>query len=302
MDVDLRDLELLVMLDETGTLTGAAESLFVSQPALSQRLAKMETRLGGPLFDRDGRRLVANAAGRRMLLAASAVLSELQGARRDIDELRAGRHRRVRVTTQCTTAYQWLPEVVREFRREHPGIEVRIEQVPGDEPARALLEDRVDVALLAKPDRLMEHLAARPLFEDQMVAVVQPEHAWVGRRYVTARDFDDAHLVLYDIYDQSRTPRPALPIPDGAQPGRISTVPLVTDLVVEMVASGEGVSVLPQWVAAPYAQGPDARVRLVQIGRKPTVRTWHLATRQGEQPGPIASFATLVGNRFAAEA
>lgn len=298
MDVDLRDLELLSVLDEAGTLTRAAGRLFVSQPALSQRLAKMETRLGVPLFDRDGRRLVANDAGRRMLLAASAVLGELASARRDIDDLRAGRHRRVRVTAQCTTAYHWLPDVVRAFREQHPGVEVRIEQVPGDDPVRALLEDRVDVALLAKPDRLMEHIEARPLFDDQMVAVVRPDHAWSGRQYVTARDFEDVHLVLYDIYDQSRVPRPALPLPAGSRPGRISTVPLITDLVVEMVASGEGVSVLPRWVAAPYADGTDPRVSLVQIGRRPEARTWHLATRPDEQPTPVADFAALVSQHF----
>lgn len=298
MSVDIRDLELLDVLAEVGTLTSAAERLYVSQPALSQRLARLEDRLGGPLFDRQGRRLAVNPAGTRMLAAARLVLAEVRSAERDIGDIRAGRDQRVRFTAQCSTTYQWLPPVIAEFRERHPGVEVRIEQVPGDEPVPALLDNRVDVALVAKPDRLLERVSATPVFRDQMVAVVAPDHPWTRRTHVTGRDFTDAHLVLYDIYDQSRTPTPALPLPANANPGRISTVPLVTDLVIEMVASGEGISVLPHWVAAPYAQPPAPRVALVQLGARPTWRTWHLATRAGERPQPVADFADLVAERF----
>ena len=140
------------------------------------------------------------------------------------------------------------------FRDKHPGTEVRIEQVVGDEPLAALLDDRVDVALVTKPDRLMEQVHVVPLFRDQMVAVVAADHPWARRSHVTARDFTDVHLVLYDIYDQGRSPAQPLPLPASARPGRISTVPLVTDLVIEMVASGEGISVLPRWAACPYAE------------------------------------------------
>ncbi|HEY3005647.1 MAG TPA: LysR substrate-binding domain-containing protein [Kribbellaceae bacterium] len=69
---------------------------------------------------------------------------------------------------------------------------------------------------------------------------------------------------------------------------------MVTDLVVELVASGEGVSVLPNWVAAPYGD----RVALVPIGRRPQPRTWHLATRAGDQPPAVVDFANLLADHF----
>ena len=300
MDVDLRDLELLDTLAEVGTLTAAAERLYVSQPALSQRLARMEERLGGPLFQRDGRRLRVTPAGVRMLASARTVLAELKSAERDIREIRAGRDRRVRFTAQCSTTYQWLPPVISALQREHPGTEVRIEQVAGDEPLAALLDDRVDVALVTKPDQLMERLHLVPLFRDQMVAVVALDHPWASRSHVTARDFTDVHLVLYDIYDQSRFPAQPLPIPAAARPGRVSTVPLVTDLVIEMVAAGEGISVLPAWVAVPYTEGAKPRVAAVRIGANGNWRTWHLATRVGDQAAAVVDFADLVAARFQA--
>jgi LysR family transcriptional regulator for metE and metH len=288
MDLDLRDLELLDALADAQTLTAAAKNLYVSQPALSQRLTKMEDKLGVRLFDREGRRLVANPAGRRMLVASRLVLAELRSAERDVRDIRDGANGRVRFTSQCSTTFQWLPPVLRRFREQQPNIEVRIETVPGDDPISALVDDRVDVALVTKLDRQADCVVLSPLFDDEMVAVVAGQHPWAGRRYVTARDFDDAHLILYDVYDQTRIPSTPLPVPHGARPARITTMPVITDLLIEMAAGGEGVTVLPNWVAAPYTASHD--VEIVHLGAKPLIRTWYCATRPGHRLPHVDAF------------
>ncbi|QDY79477.1 LysR family transcriptional regulator [Streptomyces qinzhouensis] len=288
MDWDLRDLELLRVTAETGSLTAAAGRLHVSQPALSQRLTRLEDRLGLRLFDRRGRRLVPNAAGHRALAAAHHVLTELQAATRDLKDLKEGKERRVRFTAQCSTTFQWLPPVIRAFRERHPDAEVRIETVPDDAPVPALLADRVDVALLTKPDREQDRVELLRLFDDEMTAVVPADHPWADRPRLTARDFDGAHLVLYDVYDQNRVPAIPLPLPPGARPGRITTMPVITDLVVEMVAGGQGVTVLPNWAAAPYVSSHG--LALVPMGPRPLTRTWYLATRPGPKPPYLRAF------------
>lgn len=288
MTVDLRDLELLAATADAGSLTAAAERLYVSQPALSQRLTRLEDRLGMPLFDRTGRRLVPNAAGRRLLVAAHQVLDELRSATRDLKEIRDGRDRRVRFTAQCSTTFQWLPPVIRAFRNRHPDAEVRIESVPDDAPVPALLADRVDVALVTKPDREMDRISLTRLFDDEMVAVVPSDHPWAARPHLTAKDFTDAHLILYDAYDQTRIPSIPLPLPPQARPARITTMPVITDLVIEMVAGGQGATVLPNWVAAPYTSSHD--LALIQIGAAPMARTWYLGTRQGPRTPYLQAF------------
>ncbi|MDI2125736.1 LysR family transcriptional regulator [Yinghuangia seranimata] len=289
MTVELRDLELLVATAESGSLTAAAEALYVSQPALSQRLTRLESRLGTPLFDRGGRGLVPNAAGRRLLVTAHHVLNELRTATEDLREMSEGRARRVRFTAQCSTTFQWLPPVMRAFRDRHPGTEVRFETVPDDAPVPALLADRIDVALVTKPDPQMERVDLTRLFDDEMVAVVPADHPWAALPHLTAGDFADAHLILYDAYDQTRIPSTPLPLPPGARPARITTMPVITDLVIEMVASGQGATVLPNWVAAPYTA--TRALTLVQIGETPMTRTWYLATRHGPRPPHIDAFA-----------
>jgi LysR family transcriptional regulator, regulator for metE and metH len=115
MDVDTRTLELLEAIAADGTLTAASRRLHISQPALSQRLSGLEARLGIPLFEREGRRLVPTRAGRRMITTSTSVLADLRAAQRDLDDLRDGRSGIIRFSSQCSTNYQWLPPVVQAF-------------------------------------------------------------------------------------------------------------------------------------------------------------------------------------------
>lgn len=296
--MDLRDLELLDATAEAGSLTAAAERLYVSQPALSQRLTRLEARLGMQLFDRKGRRLVPNAAGRRLLVAARRILGELDSASRDLREIRDGHGRRVRFTAQCSTTFPWLPPVLHAFREREPDIDVRIETVAGDAPIPALLADLVDVALVTRPDVQMDRVSLTKLFDDEMMAVVPAAHPWACRGHLTSRDFDGVDLILYDGYDQNRIPSMPLPIPAGARPGRITTMPVVTDLVIEMVAGGQGVTVLPNWVAAPYVSSHG--LALVRIGEEPMTRTWFCATRTGPRPPHIEAFVEELTTRLGA--
>ena len=298
MDLDTRSLELLEAIAIDGTLTAAARRMHVSQPALSQRLTGLEARLGIQLFERRSRRLEPTRAGQRMLLAATAVLTELRAAGRDLEDLRSGRNGTVRFTTQCSTNYQWLPPIISAYSDRCPGVEIRIESVPGDEPIPALLADRVDVALVVKADRRSDGVVLHRLFDDEMVAVVPDCHPWANRRFVDAADFDDVHLIVFDSYDQTRIPALALPLPLGSRPARITTMPVVTELVIEMVAAGQGVGLLPSWVAAPYLSSHN--LASISLSQRPDQRTWSCATRRGEQPAHIAALVDLIRAHFMA--
>jgi LysR family transcriptional regulator for metE and metH len=89
-----------------------------------------------------------------------------------VRELIDGRRQPVRVTTQCATTYQWLPEALRALREREPGAEVRIEAAPDHEMISALLDDRSDVALINKLDRPADRVRLQRLFDDELRAVV----------------------------------------------------------------------------------------------------------------------------------
>jgi LysR family transcriptional regulator, regulator for metE and metH len=297
MDVDLRDLELLETLATHETLTAAAEHLYVSQPALSQRLIRLEERLSTQLFERRGRRLIVNPAGKRMLQAAQTMLAELRSAQSDVRDLVDGRRSPVRLMSQCSNNYQWLPDILRTFRERVPGAEIRIENVPDDDLITALIDERLDIAIVTKLSRQMDSVRLQRLFDDEMRAVVAANHPLADRDQLSAEDFADVHLVLYDTYDPMRTPVIPLPVPAGAQPARVTTVPVVTDLMIEMVASGDHISILPSWIIAPYLERYD--LTTLQVGTTPIARTWYCATRHRQSTEAIDVLSGLVVEHFA---
>ena len=298
LDLDLRDLELLEALQQHQSLTAAATHLHVSQPALSQRLLRLEQRLGAPLFERRGRRLVANAAGQRMLQATRVTLHELRDAVRDVARIVEPEPASIRLWTQCSTNYQWLPPVVHEFRRQHPEAEVAIVNL-NERPLVAALESgELDVALVSKLDRQLDRVRLHELFDDELLAIVSPEHPWAGRPYVGADDFADVELVVFDSYDPTREPATPLPLPPGARPATLTLVPLVTDLLVESIVRTPRVTVLPSWTAAPYLAA--GMVVGVQLGPKPQGRTWYAATRRGRQSQLVRDFLDQLRSSLAA--
>ena len=298
MEVGIRDLELLDALGEHGTLTAAARHLYVSQPALSQRLLRLEERLGTPLFERRGRRLIANAAGRRMLHAAHVTLGELRAARLDLRELADGHRRPLRVASQCATNFQWITDVMRTLRQQLPGTELRFEVLADDDPIGALLDDRLDVALVTKLTGDVNRVRLERLFDDELRAVVNARHPLASRASLGATDFADVDLVLCDSYDQTRTPVVPLPIPPGARPARLTTMALGPDLLIETVATSDAVTVMPSWVVTPYLA--SHHVVSLAVGDPPQRRTWYSATRP-ERSELVDTFVSMMHRHLAGE-
>lgn len=298
LDFDVRDLELLEALHQQQTLTAAATQLHVSQPALSQRLLRLEQRLGAPLFERSGRRLVATAAGQRMLQASRVALHEVRDAVRDIAQLHDSERASIRLWTQCATNYQWLPPVVHAFRQQHPDADVTIANVAEDEYISAIVSGELDVALVAKLERCLDRVRLHELFDDELLAVIAVDHPWARRTSIEATDFADVELVLFDSYDPARRPSVPLPLPNGAEPATLTFVPLVTDLLIESIVGTRLVTVLPSWIAAPYVAA--GMVVGVQVGRHPQARTWYAATRRGRQRQLVADFVAQLRRSLAA--
>ena len=204
MSLDVRDLELLDALAGDPNLMRASERLFVSQPALSQRLSKIEQQLGAPIFERRGRRLVPNGVGEQLLPSAVRILADLRGAEHHARELARIGSDRLRLATQCNTTFAWLTPVMRELRELHPAVVMAVETVPCDGLVDALLASRIDVAIVNELDHRADRLEIRHLFDDELVALVWNDHPWTAQPHVTAADFSDAHVILYG------TPEPCL--------------------------------------------------------------------------------------------
>lgn len=273
--LEVRHLLLIKAVAEEGSVTRAGLRLHLTQSALSHQLRDAEDRLRARLFDRIGKRMVLTTAGARLLRSARAVLEELDRAEREIREDSGGSKGVLRLTTQCNTVYHWLPSRLQLFHRKYPEVDLQVVAGATDDPVPSLLSGDIDLAIVHRPVRA-PRLVVRPLFRDEMVVVMCPEHRLAGKPFIAPVDLGPEHLILYSIPREANLVFREVLIPAGVSPTRVTHIQL-TEAIVEMVKAGLGLSVLARWAVAPQIERGEIVARpLTRAGR---YRQWSAAYR-----------------------
>lgn len=285
MELEIRHLRLVAGIADAGTMTAAADHLCLTQSALSHQLRDIEARVGTPFFVRLGRRMVLTAAGRRVLDTARRVLGEMQRTEDDLRRLAGHDEGSIRVCTECNTGYHWLGTLLTSFRRRHPRVAVHVAADATADPVPALLDGRVDLAILIDPaeDR---RLRLRPLFADEMVAIVAKTDPLAKRRWIDAADLAAQHLLLY-----SSTPEESFALrrvlrPAGLTPARVSFI-MLTEAMIELARAGTGVGILPRWSAERALAGGG--VVALSLTRRGLRRQWVAATLAAQADPPYVT-------------
>lgn len=175
-----------------GSFTRAAERLFLTQPAISDQVRKLEERYGVLLFHRNKRSVQLTDLGERLLgitqrlFACEAEANELL---QDSRALQTGT-----LVLAVDAPVHVLPQVAR-FCQRYPGISVKIETGNTDESLARLFSYQADLALLGR-DVNDQRLYCVPLQDEAMVAFVSRQHPWAGRGSISLADLDDTPLVL----------------------------------------------------------------------------------------------------------
>ncbi|MDD3761817.1 MAG: LysR substrate-binding domain-containing protein [Nevskiales bacterium] len=243
----LTELRYLVNLDKERHFGRAAERSFVSQPTLSVALKKLEDELGVTLFERNrgearptpvGERIIAQA--RRVLLEAN-LIQDL--ARSGQDELSGP----LRIGAIYTVGPYLLPGLVPKLRQRSPQMPLVIEENFTARLLEQLRDNELDVIIVALPVEL-NGLQAWPLYDEEFVVLVPPEHHWAGAEQVAAKQLAGEKLLLLGAGHCFREqvieacPKCVEPDGDGPRPQTGSSL----ETIRHMVVSGLGITVLPR--------------------------------------------------------
>jgi len=262
--------------DRRGSLTAAAGALHLTQSALSHAVRKLEEQLGTPIWLREGRSLRPTQAGRYLLAVAERVLPQLAVAEERMRQFAAGERGTLRIGMECHPCYQWLLKVVAPYLARWPDVDVDVNQKFQFGGIGALFGYEID--LLVTPDPLDKPgLRFEPVFDYEQVLVVHRGHRLAGVAYVKPKQLADEVLITYpvdierlDIYNQFL-------MPVGITPRRHKTIE-TTDILLQMVASGRGVSALPRWLVDEYSGKMD--VVPVRLGRHGIAKQIFLGARE----------------------
>jgi LysR family transcriptional regulator for metE and metH len=289
--VELRHLRLVHLIAKEGTLARVAPLIHLTQSALSHQLRVLEERLGLQLFVRSRRRMEPTPAGKRLLLSAEAVFEVMECAGRDLMAMRGGPSALLRVSTECTTCYHWLPGVLSTLQKKYPAVEVEINIDATRRPFEALVSGELDAAIVysTRSDR---RFLLRDLFKDELVVIASPRHRLATRKFIEPLDLSSEVILYYGGVDDISTLAAQILAPAGVRPKKLIKVPL-TEAIIEMVKAGHGISMIPNWSALPHVQSGDLVV--LKMKRRSVHRNWRLAfLREKEGFDYLIEFGNLL--------
>jgi LysR family transcriptional regulator for metE and metH len=294
MNLEVRHLKLVDMITREGSITAASAKLNLTQSALSHQLQEIESRLGTPLFLRSRRRMILTEAGRLVLSSAQVVLDQLNATEQSVRRLANGTEGLLRLSTQCNTCYHWLPDLIRRFKIKYPGVEVQINVNATGDPFQALWKGELDLAILYTiPEK--KGLRIFPLFQDELMAIVHPEHQLAKKKFLTAHDFSRENLIAYMIPHERNWLIQRVLMPAGVWPMKVTQV-MLSEAILEMIKADLGIAVMSRWFTAPYVH--SKMVSAVRVTRKGLIRNWFGATiAQKEIPPYIEAFTQLLAKK-----
>ncbi|MER7722374.1 LysR family transcriptional regulator [Streptomyces sp. NPDC096323] len=191
MDVDTRLLRYFTAVAEEGSLTGAAQKLFVSQPALTKQIRRLEDGLGVPLFARSRSGMVLTEAGREL---AARVPALLEGWDQAVEA--TGRAARVlRLGFLDAGAVGAVHEVIAEFRQAQPEWRVELRQFDWSDASAGLARGEVDAAVVRLPFPGQEGLNVRELFVEERGVLMPARHPLADSETVEFRELWDEPFV-----------------------------------------------------------------------------------------------------------
>ncbi len=264
----------------------AAESLRISQPAVTQAVRALEDELGVRLFDRSRGRVHLTEGGTALLGFAEQQRAAAEEMVAELQEIAGGRPGDLRVGASQTIGQYLLPELLARFLLQHPEMRTAAMSGNTDEVLEALVASRIDLALVEGPG-LRPELHLQPFMEDHMVLVVPPGHRWAGRQ-VEPAELSGEDFVSRELGSGSRRVIEAALEAAGV---RTRDLPVrmtldSTEGLLSAVEAGLGVAFVSRW--AVRNQLTLGTLKLARVRGLRIARMFSLVYRSGPEPGGSA--------------
>lgn len=288
MHLDVKLLKTIHALAQTGSLQGAASRLFITQSAISHQLKDIEQLLGEPLFVRKSKPLQFSWQGQLLLQLAEDILPKIEAVQQQLKQ-RPEMPTQLRLTVECHACFHWLLPAVKAFRQQFPQVTLTLDTDIEHHAIEAMLAGDLDVVLTTDV-RLTRQVCYQPLFDLELLAFLAPENPLAAKPWLAPEDLSNARLLSYPI-PQERQDLFRYFLQKHDFSGERRQVSQASQML-QLVAAGEGVAVLPVWLAEPFlSQGLIVTRPLGPDGLK---RTMYLASRRGDNLSAVQAMYQLL--------
>jgi DNA-binding transcriptional LysR family regulator len=249
----LEQLRIFVAVAERQHLTQAADALALTPSAVSSSIRALEERYGTPLFNRVGRRIETNEAGRIFLAEARATLASARAAERTLAELSGLKRGTLNLQASQTIASYWLPPLLVQFHQTYPLVDLCLTVGNTRSVAQVVVEGTADLGFIEGPiDE--PALSVETIGEDRIVVVVAPGHPWAGGNRLAPADLLAGKWIMREPGSGTRSAFESMLKAIGVEPGELSVaLTLPSNAAVRAaVMAGPFATAVSKLVVAPH--------------------------------------------------
>lgn len=277
--LDRQHLSILREVHRLGSLTAAAERLNVSQSALSHTIRKLEERYGVAMWEKDGRNLRLTEAGRYIVALAQRVLPQIERAEDVLSDYRQGQRGSLKIGMECHPCHQWLMTVTKPYLVDWPDVDLELTTSFAFGGVAALTGYEIDILITPDPIEA-PGIHYLPVFDYELVLAVPAQHPLVLKKHAEPIDLLEETLFTYPVPPERLDVFTQFLVPAHSRPRHHRNVE-TTEMMLQLVAAGRGVSAIPNWLVRREAAALG--VHPVRIGRSGIQKSIHLGLRRGDE-------------------
>ena len=252
--MDIANLQAFIAVATSGSFSNASETLFLTQPAISKRIASLEDELETHLFDRIGRNIQLTEAGHALLPRAQKILLEVEDSRRAIQNLSNQVGGTLRFATSHHIGLHRLPPVLRQYTKNYPNVDLDIQFMDSEEACRAVEHGKLEMAIVTLPLAPSESLDLQHIWTDKLSVIIGKSHPLSKKKLVSLLDLAEHKAILpargtftREIIEQAFLEKD-LPL-------NISLASNYLETIKMLVGVGLGWSILPD-----IMKGPEVKI------------------------------------------
>jgi DNA-binding transcriptional LysR family regulator len=258
--MDLRQLEIIRAIADTGSFTAAGEKLHVSQSAISRQVLLLEAELGEPVFHRIGRRIRITPVGESLLRLSHRVFEDVQDTVSAISDTRESLRGTMRLVGGMTVCLYVFPSLLAEVRRTHPNLDLKVTVGSGERSIALLRSGAADLGLVTLPVEASD-LESVAVLEEELLLITYPAHALAKKRAIRPADLTRQPFILFETGSITRHLVNEFFTRERIEPEIVMETENV-EIIKAMVRNGLGISIIP-WQAA----ADDVQARQLHCSR-----------------------------------
>ncbi len=243
--LDTQDLKAFICVAKHLSFSLAAEELHITQPAVSKRIASLESQLAKPLFERFKRRVFLTEAGELLLPKAKFILSTIEEAHNEIKDLGGAIEGKLSIAFSHHIGLHRLPPYLKKYRQLYPNVSLDIEFVDSDVGYQKVLEAEAELAVITLKPTQNPHIRTTMLWSDPLAFVCAPEHSFHLRDNVTLPALSEQEAILPSRDTETRKIIDELFAQQQLSPS-VNMDTNYLETIKMMVSIGLGWSVLPR--------------------------------------------------------